>query len=598
MMQKIYNIGKYVEKNYPQYNVAYEDLSDGGKYKHLLTIRLKTGKRKILFDKVDYEEIMAEKNLLYLYKQGSPRGTDFTPCSKITKSFQGSYELKIESFFKKNNQDQLLKDIYDCLLENKEKILKQGEEKAKAITGKEGKALTLILDDRYIGELEEIKAVFNASSSTEYYEKYNTFSRADNKLCSVCRKKQEVYGFVNTYNFYTVNEDGMVAGGFNKAAAWKNYPVCPVCASLLGTGKNYINTRLNFNFYGYNYLLLPGFFLAQKSIYKEFFSLIEHYLKDLKLNRETSKAVISKEDQILDLLGKNKDYMNYSLLFYDAPKGIDGAVFNIILLIEDVYPSRLKMIFDLIRKIDKKEYLQYIRSNKEEYYFHFGVVREIYPYESKNQQNMKPFLAMAEKIFKDHKISYHKLLTDMLFQIRKSFKQGYDHRSKTLKFYAFLEFMLALEMFYDYQGKRGGTMQENNNQYSKYFDENRSFFTSYEKKVSFLMGILVQRLLNIQYMDKKSTPFYNRLKGLNLDRELLASLFPQAVNKLTEYGKNYYKKLESVIADYFVKAGADWKDSEKEISFAFCLGMSLAKSTDLMIEDNKEGEEKEENEQE
>ena len=129
--------------------------------------------------------------------------------------------------------------------------------------------------------------------------------------------------------------------------------------------------------------------------------------------------------------------------------------------------------------------------------------------------------------------------------------------------------------------------------YEKYFSDNENFFDSFEKKVCFLMGVLIQRLLNIQYKDKKSTPFYNKLKNLNINQELLGRVFKQAVNKLIEYDKNYYMQLEGLISDYFVKAGNKWKINDKDISFIFTLGMSLSKSVyfkDESEENNIKGE--------
>ena len=593
MIQKIYSIGKYVEKNYPQYCEAYQDLSAGGKYKHLLTINLKEKKGEIVFEKIDYEEIDPEKNQRYLYKTGSPNGTDFSPCCKITKSFDGSYALKIASYFRKNSEVKLVKRISDCLEKSNDDIIREGQSSLAKLSGKEGKALTIIFKDKYIGEYEEIKSIFSNSTNKEYFEKYNTESRAADKQCCICKQSHEVFGFVNTYNFYTVNEDGMVSGGFKKELAWKNYPVCSECSHVLDAGRNYANEQLSFNFYGYSYLLIPNVVITDENTSGKFFSIIEHYNKILGLNEETAKTVLSKEELILDLLSDNKNTINYSMLFYDAPKGINGAVFNIILYLDDVFPSRLRKIFDVIKRINKtRKYLHNIYSDKGDYLFNFGVVRELHPYESKNQQNMKPFLTLAEKILKDNKISYAKILTDMVFQIRKYFKQKYDFRSKTLKFYALIEFLFELDIFYDHSKNNGEAMKEINTQYDKYFVENTSYFDSYEKKVSFLMGMLSQRLLNIQYLDKKSTPFYNKLKGLNITRELLISIFPQVINKLTEYGKNYYKKLEAVISDFFIMSGSEWMNTEKEISFAFALGMSLAKS-DYFIEDETEEKEKE-----
>ena len=67
---------------------------------------------------------------------------------------------------------------------------------------------------------------------------------------------------------------------------------------------------------------------------------------------------------------------------------------------------------------------------------------------------------------------------------------------------------------------------------------------------------------------------------------------PEIQNKLEEYGKNYYRNLESIISNYFVSAGNGWKLTNDEISFYFVLGMNLSylfkKENDNKKEDNNE----------
>jgi CRISPR-associated protein Csh1 len=62
---------------------------------------------------------------------------------------------------------------------------------------------------------------------------------------------------------------------------------------------------------------------------------------------------------------------------------------------------------------------------------------------------------------------------------------------------------------------------------------------------------------------------------------------------LEEYGKNYYRQLETIISEYMVGAGSEWKMSMDEISFYFVLGMNLTG----LFKTQKEKEEEEENDQ-
>ena len=125
-----------------------------------------------------------------------------------------------------------------------------------------------------------------------------------------------------------------------------------------------------------------------------------------------------------------------------------------------------------------------------------------------------------------------------------------------------------------------------------FFDKFSDFFGSDIKKAIFLEGILAQKLLNIQRLPEVSNaqagkePFRSRLKGLKLDEKQIRKLLPQIKNKLEEYGKNYYRDLESTISYYFVSSGNAWNVTNDEISFYFTLGMNLS---DLFKKEKNDG---------
>ncbi len=127
-------------------------------------------------------------------------------------------------------------------------------------------------------------------------------------------------------------------------------------------------------------------------------------------------------------------------------------------------------------------------------------------------------------------------------------------------------------------------------QNTSFFESNKAFFGSNAKKAAFLEGVLTQKLLNIQYADKKATPFRDKLHGLRMNEALIKRLLPEIQNKLEEYKKNYYRELEGVIARYFILSGVDWIESNDDLSFYFVLGMDSYKLfEDADEEDGTEG---------
>jgi CRISPR-associated protein Csh1 len=97
-------------------------------------------------------------------------------------------------------------------------------------------------------------------------------------------------------------------------------------------------------------------------------------------------------------------------------------------------------------------------------------------------------------------------------------------------------------------------------------------------------------LLNIQFTDKKATPFRDKLHGLRMNEALIKRLLPEIQNKLEEYKKNYYRDLEEIITRYFVLSGVNWIESNDDLSFYFVLGMNSYKLfNDADEEDGIEG---------
>lgn len=111
---------------------------------------------------------------------------------------------------------------------------------------------------------------------------------------------------------------------------------------------------------------------------------------------------------------------------------------------------------------------------------------------------------------------------------------------------------------------------------SDFFAEHDEFFDSSAKQYVFMVGVLTEYLLNIQYSDRNASPFRNRLNGMKLDGKIVHRIYTEAIEKLNQYDKNYYKALEAEIAALIVKGGID-RLANDEISFVFTLGMTLAK---------------------
>lgn len=64
---------------------------------------------------------------------------------------------------------------------------------------------------------------------------------------------------------------------------------------------------------------------------------------------------------------------------------------------------------------------------------------------------------------------------------------------------------------------------------------------------------------------------------MKLNKDLIVKLYPEILNKLQEYDKNYYADLEETISGLMVETDDLGGLSNNEISFIFVLGMTLSK---------------------
>lgn len=561
-----------------------------------------------VFKDVDLEEFSEKHILRYLYRRGGAQGSDITPTSKfagnIIKTFQNRIVRCVRDILKESDElglsgaeSQLAQALTNVLSGNAEAIEDRLRQRVAELQKREGAIVTVALlqagRKAYVGDLSLFQKVLISRSKSKYYQQYGTKSLGYNNRCSVCQtEQQEVYGFVNTYNFYTVDKPGFVTGGFQQQHAWKNYPVCLQCACNLELGKRYLNETLNFNFYGFKYLLIPKFF--NDEIMAEVLDILEGDLSDkagksikASFQQEYINRLTDAENEIFELFSEQKDYVSLDLLFYREKQ----AAFNVLLHVEDVLPSRFRLLFETKARLDQIDIFRRETSRKDGkrlLLFHFGILRNFFPYMSKTRSFDQHFLDLVGKIFSLKPIDYQFVIQAVMKKLQSSFVHNEYMKLDCLSGYMLLNYLADLGIL-----SKGGVCMdiqpienlkdtfdsEDTDVTAKldlFFNAHRGFFGSAEKRAIFLVGVLVQKLLNIQWKEKNATPFRSKLQSLRLDKELVERLSWEAQNKLEEYGKNYYGKLENLIAQYMVAAEQDWKCTNNEISFYFTMGMNMA----------------------
>jgi len=608
-----------------QITLLAENPKSSENYKKVLKIVVNSDKKPFSYEGIELEDLSSEKIKYYLYRKGSGgNGPDSTPTSRITEP-EKTLKIKFFGWFKKIesngrytlSEDEIafLTDLRDCIEKNKDSITGDLKRKYSELDRDTGAIVTPgIIKDRkayYIGEFSAFKKSLINSAIKAYYNKHNKISKEENQICYVCGEKKEVYGFVSTYPFYTVNNIGMVSGGFDQSKSWKNYPVCPGCSLTLEAGKSFIDKYSSFRFFGFNYNLIPKPLLEKvgEDVYEQFKQFNDEEFKKFTLSKNYSNLLESTKYDIFEYLSKNENHFTINIMIYEEK----NSAFNIIMFIEDVFPSRLNSLFEAKKEVEKIPFFKdkepvYDENNK---YLHKRDLKftftNIWHFFGKdhNQDTSRYFLEVTKKIFQNEKIDPNFLFAGFIRRIRVQHANRKPLEETLMRSFQLLLYLNELKLLKGIGGvkmidkKTIKNLKKMNDKTDSekadlLFESFPDFFNNEIKKAVFLEGVLAQKLLNIQYRERKATPFRSKLQGLKLDEKLIKRLLPEIQNKLTEYGKNYYKNLEEKISLHMIQAGEGWKLSKDEISYYFVLGMNL---TDLfkreMEENEEEGEENE-----
>ncbi len=459
---------------------------------------------------------------------------------------------------------------------------------------KDSFVLTIRMNNQFIGESSYFTDIL-ASWRKDRYEKYYVKSKliGKNQTCSVCKiSKPEVWGFVSTFNFYAAKTElAPLAGGFDKNRSFKNYPVCPECAKKLDEAKYLLTNHMSYKFCGFNYFLIPEFLLDKDKNYE----VMEYFYDESKIGQFELKygrnhIVSNDKEEILDIVAKSDNTLNYSLVFYYK----DKEKFSILLNIDGVFPSQFQEIFEAKRKADSFEIFHnlkglYERNQEADLKFMFENLKVFVPIKSRIYGDYsKSFLELVGRIFRQKQISYKFIIERFMSIFRRKWTNEeyllYDIE-KMINIIYFLHYLKLIDL-----NKQNISEVNMDELYGKFLEDHQEFLNNDAKRGTFLMGVLTQKLLNIQYKERKATPFRKQLNSLKLSPAYIRKLYPQIIEKLEQYDKNYYRELETTISDILLRAKLE-QLSNDEISFYFVTGMTLEKKFKKENEDKSQEEE-------
>jgi CRISPR-associated protein Csh1 len=530
------------------------------------------------FKNVEIEEFQNIKIERYLYKAGESKGNKPAPIAPVTdvektfKKIKSWIDTSIKIPDLTDDEKKLIKSISDTLENNGQKITDSIQNKISEISKKESKFLTIKFNNgqKYLGDYEVFQKAYKHLS----LQKIQKLS-AENKVCSICGEtKANVSARTSVYNFDTDDKPGFISE-FNKENFWKNIPVCQDCRELLERGKEFIDFKLTFKFYGLKYQLIPKTLLDDNETIKEVIDILSDSQKAISLKERTIKRLTNDEDEILEYISEkgDRDVISLNFLFLQTKQSAE----RILLLIEDVLPSRIRKIFEA------KEIVDSIYCEE----FNFGKIRTFFSKSDDDKRNPdldKYFLEIVDSVFKGKRLDFSFLTKFFMQYIRKEFitDQYYLTRAKDAMMCTSFFEKLGLINFEEEE------MEENI--FKEIFAKYGKSLSTPAKRGIFLLGVLTQMLLKKQYSDRNSKPFMKKLKSLKMDEKDIKALLPEVMNKLEEYDS--FDKGKRIIAQeasrYLLEAGDNWKMSIDEINYYFACGMNMLEEVAKVVYDKGE----------
>lgn len=621
----ILEIGKLkgAKVDHPYQNFI-QDMFPGKDYDMVLAVfQLKKVKDKYqcTLEGVDIDKVGKKNFRRYAYRKGSARGGDITMTTKfgdITKKFKNFYPNQI-SLSKKIALAQNFEEEYQILLAIEELLATESEllktnlletyqslDKNQQMTTGFSIRLEGLKDFRYPEDFKSIQHIIYQNGTEGKSNKYSVKSEGKNQCCSICHKvKPVIHGFGSPFKYSTVDKIGFVSGFFNQKNNWKNYPICSDCALDFENGKNYVSEHLSKIFYGKTYFLIPQLMLGkdEKLLNKAIDLLgdLDYQPKDQVMTRENflMKKIANSEN------GQNKYFLN--LLFYEENQTTKAI--KIKLMLEELLPSRFQQLFEIApSKVEKAAiFKEAVTSKKQklDLKFNFAILRTFFG---------DQFYEIIQTVFLGKPLSEKVLFDTLMQKLRKTYiDRGFSDIGKYQNSYYTLFLskelkwntsLLKLAMMTIAYLKELNIISSN----KKAFDmevEKKSVKTSDEKKQAFddeklrafiqehhdffdlenghkvgvfAVGVLVRQVFNLQsYHLDGNTPFEKKLKGYDLNPELLKNIYKEALEKISRYTNAHsYLGLRSFINEYFtLNSHKMGQSSNNELSFYFVAGLEF-----------------------
>ncbi|PMP86370.1 MAG: type I-B CRISPR-associated protein Cas8b/Csh1 [Thermodesulfobium narugense] len=410
--------------------------------------------------------------------------------------------------------------------------------------------------------------------------------------CSIClRENLPLLGYFKPYNFFTVDKIGFYPS-FKNYESWKYFPVCESCGILIQAGKNFLENHFRARMAGYNTLVI----VKNKE-------LVEKQKRFVDFNSMKSfKQIAYIERFLIKQLPELTNVESYNFMFYREKQN----QFEILLLIPEVLPSRIKRIVDAIKEIKEKfEWsnwfdLDKVQKNKgnwridTDFYFIEESVGERVDFPKIEYSPTKvKVLNLFQSVFVGTPISFKEIISEISSKLQFVFRQSLNFDNAPvfkLAPYVFsgaatIEILKEVNVM-ETEVSKMAKNEDYPERLKEVFDKHKTFFDTPQKRACFLVGVLYGKLEALQassLINKKGTSL-GWLRSLDLRWDhLVKDLFPRIHLKFKEYdnatpvlGKEV-KEVFRLTSSEIESCGAEGLERE-EIPFYFTLGWTSYKT--------------------
>lgn len=583
MIKALYELGEFIQKEYPDYFKPWENpFPDDGAHKMLVcTINADTVEGVRL---EDFRSSWVDK-VLYRPLPGA-NGTNLVPTLNFYIAKQGAEADSIRKLLKKIKQSlkgykkKLKKPLFS------EEVLpaieQQLETLAPQLDTSTSYLFTIKLNGKWFGEYAENRELFEQEAYGKYYQK----SKAKNKVCAVTYQAvDEVWGRIDTLGF-TVNHRAFSRNGFDVKQSYKMFPVSPEAVKILEGTRKFVDNKMTYNFSGMKYFMVPHFIGAVEEIKEEVIELFVEKSTIQPLSNQNS--IIGTEEMLYEIVEEEalQSGVYYDIFFYEP----NQSQFLIKAHLQDVMPSRLRKIFEA-KKANEKAFgsLNRIYQKKKEpaeYYMNMYRVKPFFSQKAGTNTVFHPyFFSIVEAIFygPPNYLQARTLFKHFVREIQKAFVQrsesGSLFYSLTNQAFALYDFFTRLQLIPNQSISQMENTRPIAKNWQDFLTERSHFFESEYEKGVFLVGALTQKLVEAQRKVLNNEPFLNQLNGLRINEKLLEKLWPRLLNKMREYDMHHYpdvREMETEAGRLLTSKDAGKRiDFNDRISYVFTLGMSL-----------------------